>query len=41
ADAIMSWREQNGPFERVEDLLEIPGIGPSMLPALEEYLVIE
>lgn len=35
AQAIIDYREENGPFSTVEDLLKIPGIGPSTLEQLE------
>ncbi len=40
AQAILAWREANGPFEEVEDLLQIPGVGEKTLEELREYLYI-
>src|SRR3972149_5990397 len=34
ASAIIQYREAHGPFQRVEDLLLVPGIGPSRLSQL-------
>lgn len=31
AAAIIAWREQNGPFRSLEDLLDVKGIGPAFL----------
>jgi len=31
AKAIITWREENGPFESVEQLLEVKGIGEATL----------
>ncbi|WP_337262887.1 MULTISPECIES: ComEA family DNA-binding protein [unclassified Serratia (in: enterobacteria)] len=31
AEAIVRYREQNGPFTQVEQLQEVPGIGPTLL----------
>ncbi|PVZ87334.1 competence protein ComEA [Serratia sp. S1B] len=31
AEAIIRYREQNGPFTQVEQLQEVPGIGPSLV----------
>ncbi|TQI79220.1 competence protein ComEA [Serratia fonticola] len=31
AEAIVRYREQNGPFTEVEQLQEVPGIGPSLV----------
>src|SRR5690606_27659891 len=31
AEAIVSWREENGPFRSVEDLLDVKGIGEATL----------
>jgi competence protein ComEA len=40
AGAILRHREQEGPFERVEDLLEVAGIGPSRLAQLEPLVTV-
>ncbi|SIT65592.1 competence protein ComEA [Ectothiorhodosinus mongolicus] len=29
AEAIISYREANGPFQSVHELLQVPGIGPA------------
>lgn len=34
ATAIIAWRNENGGFRRVDDLLEVPGIGPARLERL-------
>jgi competence protein ComEA len=34
ARAIVAWRTEHGPFRRVDDLLEVRGIGPAKLDAL-------
>ncbi len=34
ATAIITWRDENGRFRRVDDLLEVPGIGPARLERL-------
>lgn len=34
AAAIITWRDKNGGFRRVEDLVEVPGIGPARLERL-------
>ncbi len=36
--AIVSYRERHGPFERLEDFEEIPGIGAATLRQLAPYL---
>ena len=40
ASAILRHREQEGRFERVEDLLEVAGIGPSRLAQLEALVAV-
>ena len=40
AQRIITWREQNGPFERVEDLLNVRGIGVKTLEKLRPYVVV-
>lgn len=34
AAAIITWRDENGGFRRIEDLVEVPGIGPARLERL-------
>ncbi|WP_203579555.1 ComEA family DNA-binding protein [Microbacterium hibisci] len=38
AERIVSWREDNGGFTSVEDLLAVPGIGDKMLEALRDLV---
>ncbi len=40
ANAIISYREEHGPFKTVEDLLNISGIGPKSLEKLREFIII-
>ncbi len=40
AQRIIAWREQNGPFERIEDLLNVRGIGLKTLEKLRPYVVV-
>lgn len=40
AAAIVAYRDEHGPFAAVEDLLEVPGIGPAKLADLEGAVVI-
>src|SRR5258705_12027674 len=41
ARAIIELRQQRGGFKRVEDLLEVKGIGESSLAKLKPYLAVE
>ncbi len=38
ASAIVTWRDENGGFHRVDDLLEVPGIGPAKLERLRPHV---
>ncbi len=40
AAAIVSHRQEHGPFRRVDDLLEVAGIGPSKLDRLEPLVTV-
>ena len=40
SEAIVAWREENGPFRRTEDLLQVPGIGEKTLEAIRDEFVI-
>lgn len=41
ARAIVELRQQRGGFKRVEDLLEVKGIGEASLAKLKPYLALE
>jgi competence protein ComEA len=38
AERIVAWREENGPFATVDDLLSVPGIGERMLETLRDLV---
>ena len=38
AERIVSYREENGPFQALEDLLDVPGIGEAKLADLRDRL---
>lgn len=38
ADAIIGWREENGPFRSVDDLLDVKGIGEATLDELRDHV---
>ncbi len=40
SEAIVAWREENGPFRQAEDLLQVPGIGEKTVEAMKDYVVI-
>jgi competence protein ComEA len=40
AQAILTWRETNGPFGSVDDLLDVKGIGEATLAELRELVVV-
>lgn len=40
AAAIIKYREQNGPFASVDDLVKVPGIGEKSLLQLREQLTV-
>lgn len=40
AEAIVAYREVNGPFSSVEELLEVRGIGPSTLEAIRDLVEV-
>ncbi len=41
AQRIVEYRDQHGPFESVEELLRVRGIGPRRLERLRPYLFVE
>lgn len=38
AERIVVYRDQNGPFSRIEDLLQVPGIGESKLASFRDLV---
>jgi competence protein ComEA len=41
ARAIVEYREAHGPFQAVEDLLLVPGIGPSRLAQIRDLVRVD
>jgi len=41
AEKIVEFREKNGPFKQVEDLLKVQGIGPKTLEKNKDRITIE
>lgn len=41
ASAIIQYREQHGPFQSVEGLLSVPGIGPTRLSQLRDLVRVD
>lgn len=40
ADRIVAYRDANGPFDEVEDLLDVPGIGEAKLASMRDSIRI-
>jgi competence protein ComEA len=40
ADAILAYRQEHGPFQRPDDLLEIRGIGAKKLARMRDRVVV-
>jgi len=40
AGKIVEYRQQNGPFMSIEELLNVPGIGPAKLEQIQHLIVI-
>ena len=38
---ILEYRDKIGTFTSVEDLLNVPGIGPAILDAIRDYVIVE
>ena len=41
ADSIIEYREENGSFESVDDLINVSGIGEKKLANLRPYAAVE
>ena len=40
AQAIVDYRNENGPFKRIEDLLQVKGIGQGTLDKIKDYITV-
>lgn len=40
AESIVQYREKNGPFQKIEDLKEISGIGDALFEKIKDYITI-
>lgn len=40
AQAIVDYRNENGPFQRIEDLLKVSGIGEGTLDKIKDYITV-
>ncbi|MFH1992929.1 MAG: ComEA family DNA-binding protein [Pseudomonadota bacterium] len=41
AERVVKYREENGSFKALEDILKVPGIGPKTLEANKDRIVVE
>ena len=41
AEAILSWREEQGPFEEPEDVMRIPGIKEAAYEKLKDKITVK
>ena len=41
AESIISFREQNGGFNNIDDLVKVSGIGSKKLEKIKSYIIIE
>ena len=40
AQAIVAYRDEHGPFRRIEDLVKVSGIGPATFENLKDYIAV-
>jgi competence protein ComEA len=40
AQAIVDYRDQNGPFRIIDELLDVPGIGPKILESIRDQITV-
>ncbi|MBI4200672.1 MAG: helix-hairpin-helix domain-containing protein [Chloroflexi bacterium] len=40
AQAIVDYRDRNGPFQRIDELMKVPGIGPSTYQAVKDLITV-
>ena len=37
---ILAYRQENGPFQRLEDIMKVPGIGDSTFDQIREFIIV-
>jgi competence protein ComEA len=40
AERIVAYRQKHGPFKKIDDLLQVSGIGPKLLEKIKPHLII-
>ncbi len=40
AQAIVTYREANGPFQQIDDILSVPGIGPAIFEQITPFITV-
>ena len=40
ANAIVSYRTENGPFKKIEDIMDVPGIGEGIFEAIKNNIEV-
>lgn len=40
ANAIISYRNENGPFKKIEDIMDVPGIGEGIFEAVKNHIEV-
>jgi competence protein ComEA len=41
AQSIIDYREQNGPFESIEEILNVTGIGPATFEQIKDLIIVD
>jgi competence protein ComEA len=41
AENIVAFRNKNGKFKKIDDLVEVPGIGNKKLDRIKKHIIIE
>ena len=41
AQRIIDYRETNGPFEKIEDIMKVKGVGPKTFDANKDLITVE
>ena len=41
AERIVQYRENNGPFKHIEDIMKVKGIGPKKFESIKDLVMVE
>jgi len=41
ASSIVAYRQKNGPFKTIEDIMNVPGIGEGIFESIKDFIFVD